>query len=591
MAATYRQSQGNVSRRRALGVVGGAGAAAFLAACGAGGSDSGNVSNEDLKRDMQAGQIGGAKATDETPKPGGAMTIRLPLSPPLDPVVNTSYVTHRLASFVYPRLLKFRTDKDPRVAQNYEVVPDMAASMPEILDGGLRYVFKLRPDVKSHAKAPVNGRPLTSEDVKASFDRFRGETKNQNKGLFSSGALDVTAMETPDPSTVVFNLSKPYAPFLNTLANPQYLWILPKEAGAGFDPERDMIGAGPFVFNAMQPDVAISMRRHPEYFLKGQPYIDSLSIAIVPDITQALAQFQSEKLDHYDVSFEQVKDLRATNPKATVLKFPSSTFPFVFYQQRGTTPFKDERVRQALSLAIDRNGLLNLSYGGEGWWQNVVPVNMGKWWTDPKDPANQATTTKWFGSGDRAKDVADAVALLRAAGYDETRKLKLKYYYTPNGYTEVYNQQAEATQQMLKETKVFDPQVIPADYRNEYIKSGGIYFGAIPEDGVVYALQTPVTDPHDFVFNVLHSKSSRNHAGVNDPDLDALIDKEVTLTSEEERIKAIKGIVARANEKAYYAPVMTGPAFAAVQPWVKNFTLSVTYGWGAEAFANVWHSK
>jgi ABC-type transport system substrate-binding protein len=89
----------------------------------------------------------------------------------------------------------------------------------------------------------------------------------------------------------------------------------------------------------------------------------------------------------------------------------------------------------------------------------------------------------------------------------------------------------------------------------------------------------------------LHSKSTRNHAGINDPELDAMIDKEVTTIDEAERVKAIRAVVARANEKAYYAPVMIGPAYFALQPWVKGYTLSVTYGWAVESFTNAWVDK
>ncbi|MCL6641269.1 MAG: hypothetical protein K6T92_07845, partial [Candidatus Rokubacteria bacterium] len=460
--------------------------------------------------------------------------------------MNTTYTSQRLAAFTYPRLLKFKTDKDPRTAQNYETIPDLAAAQPEVLDGGTRYIFKLRPDAKTHPKPPLNGRLYDAEDVKASYERFVSEPKNQNKGVFA--AAGVTGVETPDSTTVVFKLARPYAPFLNTMANPQYLWILPKETGTTFDPDKDMAGAGPFIFESIQPDVAIKFRKHPDYYLKGQPYIDAMTLAIVQERSQQVAQFLAQKLDFIDLAHEHLRDVKAGVPQATLIKYPSGTYPFLFTQLRGSGPFKDERVRQALSLAVDRDALLKLSYDGEGWWQNLVPVNMGKWWTDPKDPANRPST-RFFGTGDRKKDLADAVALLKAAGYDETKKLPIRYYYTPNGYTEIYNQWAEATQGFLRDTNIFQPTVVPADYRGEWIVSGGIYFGRIPDDGVAFALQTPVTDAHDFVFNQLHSKSTRNHAGVNDPELDAMIDKEVTIIDEAERVKAIRAIVAHANDE------------------------------------------
>jgi ABC-type transport system substrate-binding protein len=223
----------------------------------------------------------------------------------------------------------------------------------------------------------------------------------------------------------------------------------------------------------------------------------------------------------------------------------------------------------------------------------VVPVNQGKWWTDPKDPANRPAT-RFFGTGDRAKDLAEAKALLKAAGYDETKKLPVKFFYTPNGYGTRYNQWAEATAGMLRETNVLQPAIVPADYRAEWIVANGITFGhpsRFPDDGVAFALQTPQTDPHDFVFNSLHSKSTRNNTGVSDPELDALIDKEVATIDEAERVKAIKQIVARVNEQAYYAPTMIGPAYVALQPWVKGYTLGVTYGWATESFINAFVVK
>ena len=178
-----RSHEVRFSRRRALGLSGGAGLAAFLAACGGGTQDETGGAVKEATR--EAGVIAGSQGAEEAPKQGGNLSVAWPLTPPMDPVANSTYTAQRLASFVYPRLLKFKTDSDPKTAQNYEIVPEMAAAMPEVLDGGLRYSFKLRPDVKSHAKAPLNGRLYTSEDVKASFERFINEPRNPNRA--SSG--------------------------------------------------------------------------------------------------------------------------------------------------------------------------------------------------------------------------------------------------------------------------------------------------------------------------------------------------------------------------------------------------------------------
>ena len=70
-----------------------------------------------------------------------------------------------------------------------------------------------------------------------------------------------------------------------------------------------------------------------------------------------------------------------------------------------------------------------------------------------------------------------------------------------------------------------------------------------------------------------------------------MIDNEVATLDEGERVKAIKAIVARVNEKAYYAPAVIWPAYVALQPWVKGYTLGVTYGSATESFINTFIVK
>ena len=584
MRGDFQRYGGRRMRRRGLLTVAGAGA--FVAACG--GSKSEETAQPLQQATRETGVISGQTGSQETPKPGGTIAIRWVITPALDPVPNASYQTQQLASFTYSRLLKFKSDADPNTVQNFEVTPDAAASQPEILDGGLRYIFKLRPDLKYHDKAQFAGRVMTAEDVKVSYERFTTSTKNANRTVFPSAG--VTAVEAPDAQTVVFKLSKPFAPFLNTVANPNYLWLMPKESEQSFDPEKDMIGTGPFVYDGLQPDIEVRMKKHPAYYLKDRPFVDAVRLPIIAEAFQEVAQFQAGTLDVGYIPYENIKDVRQTNPKAVIIKYPSRTLPYVWTQQRGQTPFRDERVRQAISLLVDRDALIKLTYQGEGWWQNVIPVSLGKWYTDPKDPATRPST-RWFGTGNRDKDMAEAVALLKSAGYDEQKKLAVKFYYTPNGYSETYNTWAQTIAAFLKESKVIDPQIVTADYRSEWIVSNGITFGKVPENGIALSLQTAYTDPHDYVYQYLNSKSTRNSTGVADPDLDALMDKEVATIDENERVKVVKSITAYVNERAYYAPVMIGPAFVALQPHVRGYFHTVTYNWGAESYFNMWLAK
>jgi ABC-type transport system substrate-binding protein len=417
------------------------------------------------------------------------------------------------------------------------------------------------------------------------MERFRTDPKNTNRAVFGTQQSPILdKVETPDERTVIFKLAKPFGPFVPMLATAQYLWIMPREAVAGgFDPARDQIGSGPFVFESVQPDIEFKYKRNAEYFDAGRPYLDEIRLVILTDSTQEIVQYQAGRLDVAAIPYEQVEEVKKSNGSSQVVTYLSGTLPFLSPQQRGNSPFKDERVRRALSMAVDRDAILDLSWGGQGIWQNMVPGSFGKWHVDPK-AADAGPGGKYF-----KYDPKEAVALLKAAGYDENKKLDFKYIFTPNGYTVRYNQWAESVAGMLKETKVLNPSISPADYLNEYIKTGGIFYGAY--EGVAFMLQSGFNDPNDYLYNPLHTNSTRNHAGVSDPQLDALIDKEQGTINTDERVKLVREIQQYVNDKMYYAPMFIGPEYVFMQPHVRNYYVRRGYGAGAESFLDMWLAK
>jgi peptide/nickel transport system substrate-binding protein len=522
---------------------------------------------------------GGTRA-GETPKVGGSAATRLAATPPLDPITNTTVAAQTAASFPYSRLLKLKTDSDPKTADDYEPIPDLASGY-EVTGDGLQFTFKLKP-VTFHNKPPVNGRAATAEDVKITLERFRTDPKNTNRAIFGTPENPVVErVDTPDAQTVIFKLAKPFGPFLSLVANAQYLWVMPREIVAGaMDPTRDQIGTGPFVYDSLQPDIEVKYKRNAQFFDAGKPYLDEMRLVILTDSTQEVVQFQARRLDVAAIPYEQVAEVRKSNSDAQVVKFLSATVPFISPQQRGNSPFKDERVRRALSLAVDRNAMLDLSWGGEGVWQNMVPASFGRWWVDPKtDPAGKYSKF----------DLKESIALLKAAGYDENKKLDFKYVFTPNGYTVRYNQWAETVAGMLKETKILNPAISPSDYLSEYIKTGGVFYGNY--EGAAFMLQSGFSDPNDYLRNPLHSASARNHAGISDPQLDQLLDKEQATTDTNERLKLVHEVQRYIMDKMYYAPMFIGPDYVFLQPQVRNYFVRRGYGAGVESFGDMWLAK
>ena len=141
MATDSRIARRWLGRRRLLATatIGGA-SAAFLAACG-GDSKSSEETSSSTSQATQtsSGPTGGTRA-GETPKVGGSASIRIAATPQLDPIPNTSYTAQTVASFAYSRLLKFKTSSDPKTADNYEPIPDLASGYEATADG-LQYTF------------------------------------------------------------------------------------------------------------------------------------------------------------------------------------------------------------------------------------------------------------------------------------------------------------------------------------------------------------------------------------------------------------------------------------------------------------------
>src|SRR5262249_41628698 len=137
----------------------------------------------------------------------------------------------------------------------------------------LTYLFKLRPGVKWHNIAPVNGRGLVADDLIYSYQRIR-DLKAPSAGLLTG----ISKMEAVDPTTLKLTLDKPNADLLDHLANYNML-IVAKEAVAvnGDLKEGPTVGTGPFMLQEFVVNARVVTRRNPDYFLKGLPYLDGVT--------------------------------------------------------------------------------------------------------------------------------------------------------------------------------------------------------------------------------------------------------------------------------------------------------------------------
>jgi peptide/nickel transport system substrate-binding protein len=517
----------------------------------------------------QATPAPGQFSGQDTPRRGGTLRLNLMTEnpPTLDPHLNVSYRTQIFAGFVYSRLLKYKYGPDLEATSFIPGEPDLAERY-EVSQDGTTWTFYLRKNARWHNKPPLNGRPVTAQDVVWSFNRFMKESAERAR--FSQ----VTDVKPIDDYTVQFKLRQPYAPFLSNIAAP-WVWILPREVVEQYgDATKIVVGSGPFILDSFESGVAFNFVRNPDYYEEGRPYVDKVVGLIIPDAATNLAALRAGEIDMGEVDPQNLESFRQTNPDATIHKW-GYWFAFMYWRA-DKPPFNDPRVRQAVSMAIDRDEIIKVVFNGDGYWNAFIPRVLSSWWLDPKSP-EMGPAGKYFKYDPRA-----ARELLAAAGYPNG--LKTVLISTP-GYGTLWTQYVELVHAQLKRAG-FDVELRMVEY-SAYIST---YFSGKFEEGMVWGLQSTFQEPHDYLYNMLHSKGARNHAHINDPELDQLIEKQAQILDINERKKVILEIQRYAAEKMYYVP---GPGrfyYWAVHPRVGGYYPYATneYGYGGVMVPRVW---
>src|SRR5437867_375045 len=231
-------------------------------------------------------------AEAQTPKRGGTLRLTFQADPlHFDPHQTLSFVTMCPLSLVYSRLVKVKAGPSVK-PMTYPIEPDLAESWTR--PNETTYVFKLRKGVRWHNKPPVNGRELTAEDVKYTYERFLSIAGNPNKPVLEY----VDKIEAVDKYTVKFTLKEPNAWFLDLLASTS-TWIIAKECVEKFGDLKkveSVVGTGPWMLERWEPNVKLVYVRNP-YFGSGLPYADGVEMLIDKDPSSRLATWLSGKTD------------------------------------------------------------------------------------------------------------------------------------------------------------------------------------------------------------------------------------------------------------------------------------------------------
>jgi peptide/nickel transport system substrate-binding protein len=449
-------------------------------------------------------------APAQTPKRGGTLRIAQQLDPVtgFDPHLTISFLTMIPLSFAYSRLLKVKAGPSVKPT-TYPLEPDLAESWTQPSD--TTYVFKLRKGVRWHPKPPVNGRELTADDIKYTYERFLTIKGNGNKPVLES----IEKIDVLDKHTVKFSLKEPNAWFLDMIASTS-TWIIAKECVEKFGDLKkaeSVVGTGPWMLERWEPNVKLSYVRNPNYFLPGLPYADAVEIIIDKDPSSRLAAWLSGKLD-FGPEYQQVVrrlDLdvaKQRKPGLQTAEYPWFTSGLVG-MKIDKPPFNDIRVRRALSRATSLAGIFEANAFSQGVWtpSPAVPAAASDW-TIPIDQLGPEGRKLYEFS------TAEAKRLLAEAGHPNGFKMQVD---TTPGYGPDF---LDFVQILVKDWKAagIDTTLNLKEY-GAYISS--TIYGKF--DQMFVGLRGAWVDPESYLYRYYMPGEPLNVMNVNDPKLTEMI--------------------------------------------------------------------
>lgn len=314
-----------------------------------------DLARRSLLRLAIAGLAAGATPAfaQPAPKRGGRLTIGADADPiGLDPVTLTAFSSYDFTALLYSGLLRWNADM--------KVEPDLATGFEQPND--TTYIFKLRSGVTFH-----NGQKFDAEDVKHTFDRILNPASaSPNATIFAS----IKSVTVVDPLTVRFELNAPNAAFLSYMAtNPNGVIVPRGVEGLATKP----VGTGPFIFESYEPNQQFTLKRNPNYYEPGQPYLDTVVFRFFKDQASLTSALRSKAIDMTWFKDPKVSAQIVRTSPDLVSAPGKTTRTFPVWMNLKAKPLNDVRVRRALSLATDRKACLETVLGGSGKVGAMVP--------------------------------------------------------------------------------------------------------------------------------------------------------------------------------------------------------------------------
>jgi peptide/nickel transport system substrate-binding protein len=536
-----------MSRRRILTAGSGTAVLASLAACG--GSTK------------QAAQTNSAKAGQ--PKAGGTVLTNVTIDPyDWDITYLGSDQENDLGiGYAYDSLLRYKSGPDvqytdlslqPGLAERWET-PD-----PQT------FIFHLRPGAKFANLPPVNGRPLTTDDVKWSFQYLSRSSPFDKLPPAQYGYMfeGLNSVETPDAGTITARFQSPFVPFINYTASHN-MPILAREIYDKSGNFKDtIVGTGPW-----QLDTAGSAKgqrwvwkKNPTYWDAGRPYVDQITWLLIPDDSTAYAAFTTKHMDLLTAGIgggsgngrspspADAESIKKAAPDAVVTGRVSAS-PTHIYMNVARKPLDDVRIRKAISFALDRDEFVKVMTAGQGAWA------LAGAFPDTFSDAEVHQMLKY--------DPEQAKQLVSAAGYPNGAEIEFITPGTELGQSHVT--EVQLLQAQLK--KVGINLTLKTTTRDEWagLKRQKNY--SMDMTGKIV-----LGDIDSYLYAVFHPSSKANYGSTNDPELTKLLVAQRAESDPAKRREICRQAVKLINiDQAWALASYKGVGYTAWQPYVKGW--------------------
>ena len=498
------------------------------------------------------------------PKKGGTLTFAISAEAPhYDCHASDTFATLHFVAPFYSTLLKFDLDKYP------EVTGDLAESWTVSKDL-LTYTFKLHHGVTFH-----DGSPMTSADVKATYDRLRNPAPgvvSNRKATFS----DIDQIETPDDFTVVFKMKAVNAAMIQHFASPwNCIYSAKLLASNPNAPRTKILGTGAFVFVEHVKGSHVLGKRNENYFRKGLPYLDGFKGVFMSNSAAMLNALQGGQIlgEFRSISPADRDRLKQAMGDKIRTQEAEWTLNFVVIFNTKKKPFDDARVRRALSLAIDRwGGSVGLSR------TSTLRAVGGVLRPGSPDATPEAELVKLPGfSKDIKASRAEAMRLLKEAGAENLTftllNRNISQPYTPAGVFVVdqWRQIGIKVEHKQLETAAYLAGMSSGNY------DVAIDFSNLFMDDSSLALAKFLSP----------GRSPENFTGATDNELDTLYDRHLRELDRTKRLGLIRAFETRLMNQAYQVPLLWWHRIVATRSVVMGWRMSPSHTLGQD-LTEVW---